>query len=115
MWSHTPPKCPNDVAALCPNRRIFVVTLSFPNPSRSYDESRRRVRFVGHDGLNQIRFFLPVEILAGDLTSRSPTERDFLSAFDGMRKRIFEIAIKAYEARRRDTIELDPRSFGLPS
>lgn len=89
------------------------MTLSFPNPSRSYDEDRRRVRFVGHDGINQIRFYLPVEILAGDVVSGTPTERDFLSAFDSMRKRIFEIAQKVYETRKRDTIELDPRSFGM--
>lgn len=89
------------------------MTLSFPNPSRSYDERRRCVRFVGHDGLMQIRFFLPVEILVEDHSSRTPTERDYLSAFDGMRKRIFEIARKSYESRRRDMIELDPRGFGL--
>jgi hypothetical protein len=88
------------------------VTLSFPNPSRSYDESRRRVRFLGHDGMMQIRFFLPVEILAHDLSSRTPSETDYLVAFDGMRKRIFEIARKAYEAKRRDMIELEPSSFG---
>ena len=89
------------------------MTLSVPNPSRSYDESRRRVRFVGHDGLMQIRFFVPVVILAEDLVSRTPTESDYLSAFDGMRKRIFEIARKTYDSRQRDTIELDPRSFGV--
>jgi hypothetical protein len=94
-------------------RRAERLTLSFPNPSRSYDESRRRVGFVGHDGLAQIRFFLPVAILSKDLSARTPTEKDYLSAFDGMRKRIFEIARKAYESRRRDMIELDPRSFGL--
>lgn len=91
------------------------MTLSFPNPARSYDESRRRVRFLGHDGLMQIRFFLPVEILAADLSSRTPTEADYLSAFDGMRKRIFEIAQKAYASKHRDMIELDPRSFGRPA
>ena len=88
------------------------MTLSFPNPSRSYDESRHRVRFVGHDGLMQINFFLPVSILADDLSVRLPTETDYLSAFDGMRKDIFEVARKAYESRRRNMIELDQTSFG---
>jgi hypothetical protein len=88
------------------------MTLSFPNPSRSYDEGRHRVRFVGHDGLMQIRFFLPVSILTDDLSVRIPTETDYLSAFDGMRKRIFEVARKAYESRRRDMIELDHANFG---
>jgi hypothetical protein len=88
------------------------MTLSFPNPSRSYDESRHSVRFVGHDGLTQIRFFLPVSILADDLIARMPTETDYLSAFDGKRKDIFEVARKAYESRRKDMIELDQTSFG---
>ncbi len=88
------------------------MSLSFPNPARNYDESRRRVGFVGHDGLAQIRFFLPVEILAEDLASRTPTERDYLAAFDGMRKRIFEVALKAYNSRKSNMIELDPQSFG---
>ena len=41
-----------------------------------------------------------------------PTETDYLSAFDGKRKDIFEVARKAYESRRRDMIELDQTSFG---
>lgn len=88
------------------------MTIAFPNPSRSYDERRHSVRFVGHDGLMQIRFFLPVSILADDLSVRMPTEVDYLSAFDGMRKRIFDVARKAYESRRRDMIELDQTNFG---
>ncbi|MCF3638550.1 DUF1488 domain-containing protein [Rhizobium sp. TRM95111] len=88
------------------------MTLSFPNPARSYDESKRRVRFVGHDGMFEIRFFLPVDVFAGDISPRNGTERDYLSAFDRMRQRILETARKAYAANRRDTIELDARSFG---
>lgn len=91
------------------------MTLSFPNPSRSYDEIRRRIHFVGHDGLAQIRFFLPVEILADVSSSTSPTEQDYLFAFDGMRKRILEIANTTYKSRGQNMIELDPRSFGFAS
>lgn len=87
------------------------MTLTFPNPARSYDETKRRVRFLGHDGLFQISFFLPIEILTVGLSSRSPTERDYLSAFDSMRNHILEIAQKAYASQRRNMIELDPKSF----
>jgi hypothetical protein len=40
------------------------LTLAFPNPSRSFDEVRNAVRFIGHDGMFQIRFFVE----AGALT-----------------------------------------------
>lgn len=87
------------------------MTLTFPNPARNYDETKRCVRFLGHDGLFQINFLLPVEILAVAVSSRTATEGDYLSAFDTMRKRILEIAEKAYAMKRRSMIELDPKSF----
>jgi len=39
------------------------MTLAFPNPSRSFDETRNAVRFVGHDGMFQIRFFVETGVL----------------------------------------------------
>ena len=35
-----------------------VMTLAFPNPSRSFDEVRNAVRFIGHDGMFQVRFLV---------------------------------------------------------
>ena len=34
------------------------MTLNFPNPTRSYDEKRKAVRFVGHDGMFEVPFFI---------------------------------------------------------
>ena len=33
-----------------------TMTLGFPNPSRSFDEVRNAVRFIGHDGMFEVPF-----------------------------------------------------------
>ncbi len=39
------------------------MTLNFPNPTRSYDERRKAVHFVGHDGVFEIPFFIEADAL----------------------------------------------------
>ena len=87
------------------------MALSFPNSARSYDETKQRVRFVGHDGMFEIRFFAPVEILATGLSSRTAREADYLDAFDKMRPHLLDVAQKAYAASRSNSITLDPQNF----
>lgn len=48
------------------------MTLAFPNSSRSFDEVRNAVRFMGHDGMFQIRFFIE----AGALTRSDAAKRE---------------------------------------
>jgi hypothetical protein len=87
------------------------VTLSFPNPTRAYDETRGQIRFMGHDGLNQVLFLLPVAAFdRAGVTGRK--ERDYLLAFDRLRERILNTAREAYRSKRRNTIELDLSAFG---
>ena len=52
--------------------RTPLMALSFPNPSRSFDESRKGVRFVGHDGVFEVPFFIEADALAkaGGTTAR---------------------------------------------
>ena len=40
------------------------MTLEFLNPSRSFDEVRNAIRFIGHDGMFEVPFFVEVEALA---------------------------------------------------
>ncbi|MDH4414938.1 MAG: DUF1488 family protein [Rhizobium sp.] len=87
------------------------MTLAFPNPTRAYDETRGLIRFIGHDGLNQVLFLLPVAVFDRAGTS-SRKERDYLLAFDRLRERILAAARDAYQSRRRHTIELDLDAFG---
>jgi hypothetical protein len=57
------------------------MSLAFPNPSRSYDEARRGVRFSGHDGMFEISFFVEAAVLAG--ASRGPlSEQQYLQALE---------------------------------
>ncbi|MDZ7875143.1 MAG: DUF1488 family protein [Rhizobium sp.] len=90
------------------------MTLSFPNPTRTYDETRGLIRFVGHDGLNQVLFLLPVALFDREGATSRRKERDYLLAFDRLRERILTTARQAYQSRRRHTIELDLSAFGSP-
>lgn len=88
------------------------MTLSFPNPTRTYDETRSLIRFIGHDGLNQILFLLPIAVFDREGVPGRRKERDYLLAFDRLRDRILTTARQAYQSRRRHTIELDLSEFG---
>jgi len=90
------------------------MTLAFLNPSRSYDETRRAVRFLGHDGMFEIRFFVEVDVFAGkDSVSHGdrPSEAASLSAFDTSIDAIHHVAKKAYAKNRRDIYTLTVDDF----
>ena len=71
------------------------MALTFPNTSRSYDETARRVRFLGHDGMFEVKFFVEIGALP-KIVSRAPSEADCLAAFDAARSSVHDIARKAY-------------------
>lgn len=76
------------------------MVLSFPNQSRSFDATRRRVRFWGYDSTIEISFFLE----AGALQKLNPMIKDaeagFLRAFDAALERIHEVADTVYKRDR---------------
>ena len=70
------------------------MTLEFPNRSRSFDESRNAIRFIGHDGMFEVHFF--VEAAALVEPGRSDlSQTDFLTAFDAARGSIHDVAREA--------------------
>lgn len=86
------------------------MTLAFPNPSRSYDEARRGIRFSGHDGMFEISFFVEAAVLAG--ASRAPlSEQQYLQAFDAMRNSIQSVAREMYANHRHPTNTLTTDDF----
>ena len=87
------------------------MTLSFPNQARSYDEEKRRIRFLGHDGMFEVRFFVPAEMLASDLSLRTAKASDYLAEFDALRPRIQDAAGRAYKTTRGNMIVLDNQKF----
>jgi hypothetical protein len=50
------------------------MALSFPNSARSYDEAHARIRFLGHDGMFEVRFYVLAEVLAGGHPQRTLRE-----------------------------------------
>ena len=72
------------------------MSLSFPNPSRSYDPDWRRIRFWGHDSAMEVRFFLEVDAIFVLYPRTTNTEAGILAAFDAAREYIFAAAAKVY-------------------
>jgi hypothetical protein len=79
------------------------VTISFPNPSRSFDVNRNGVRFVGHDGVFEIPFIVMASALTRALTGPSQDseeavagETEYLAGFDALRDVIQNAARTAY-------------------
>ena len=88
------------------------MALNFPNPSRSYDPDRRRIRFWGHDDAMEVPFFLEEEVLFKLYPRTRNAEAAMLESFDLGRERIFEVAHRAYRpGDRRAFYVLTARDF----
>ena len=70
--------------------------LSFPNQSRSFDESKSRVCFWGYDSTIEVSFFVETDALKRLCPKMSDVEAGCLQAFDTVRKKIHEVANKIY-------------------
>jgi hypothetical protein len=70
--------------------------VSFPNHSRSYDSTRRAVRFWGYDSAMEVSFFIDEDALTRIQPGISLDEPGFLSAFDTNRDLICAAAAKIY-------------------
>jgi hypothetical protein len=91
-----------------------VMTLAFPNPSRSFDEVRNAVRFTGHDGMFEVRFFVEAGALAKsdtELRRTGASESKCLAAFDALRTSIHNVAREAYSHGRRNSYTLTAADF----
>lgn len=86
------------------------MTLLFPNTSRSFDDVRKVVRFLGYDGMFEVRFFVEAAALAK--TSTGMSETDYLKAFDAARPNIQEAATRLYHPRRGTTYTLTAADLG---
>jgi hypothetical protein len=71
--------------------------LEFPNPTRSFDEARNAVRFVGYENMVPIAFFVEVEALL-KLGASSASEAECLAAFDASLKLMHDTARKAHSS-----------------
>ena len=72
------------------------MSLTFPNPSRSFDASAERVRFWGYDRTIEVSFFVEAEALKRLCPDMDAVEAGFLKAFDETRGQILEVADRIY-------------------
>jgi hypothetical protein len=87
-------------------KKATNMAISFPNRSRSYDATRRAVRFWGHDRSMESSFFVTADALSRIQPNLRLDAVDLLQAFDINRDRIYDIAAKVYARGRRGSYDL---------
>ena len=87
------------------------MALNFPNRSRSFDATRRAVRFWGHDSAMEASFFVTEDALKRVQPDMRFTEIGLLSAFDANRELIYATATKVYTRGRRGSYDLISADF----
>jgi hypothetical protein len=87
------------------------MALRFPNQSRSYDATRRAIRFWGYDSAMEASFFMDVEALKQIQPDMRFDETGLLSAFDSNRDLIYATAAKVYGRGHKGSYDLIPADF----
>jgi Protein of unknown function (DUF1488) len=87
------------------------MTLRFLNQSRSFDATRRAVRFWGHDSAMEAAFFVMEEALKRIQPRMRFDEIGLLDAFDSNRELIYAAAAKVYARGRRGSYDLNGSDF----
>lgn len=72
-------------------------TLRFPNQSRSFDDTKKRVRFWGYDNAIEISFFVEAGALLKLRPEMDGDEVGCLEAFDATRDQILTVADTLYK------------------
>ena len=89
----------------------FDHVIDFPNHSRSYDATRRAVRFWGHDSAIEASFFISEDALRRIQPNARLDESGFLNAFDSNRDLICAAAARIYVRGSRGSYDLVAASF----
>jgi hypothetical protein len=87
------------------------MALSFPNRSRSFDATRRAVRFWGYDSAMEASFFVGGEALRHIAPEMQLNEAGFLEVFDSNRDLICAAAAKVYRRGRKGSYDLTLNDF----
>jgi hypothetical protein len=93
------------------NRDGEAMALNFPNRSRSYDSTRRAVRFWGHDSAMETSFFVTEDALKRIQPDMAFDEAGALQAFDVNRPFIHAAAVKVYTRGRKGSYDLVSSDF----
>ena len=87
------------------------MTLSFPNQSRSFDATRRAVRFWGHDSAMEASFYVSGDALKRIHPGMQFDEAGLLGAFDANRELIYAAATKVYKRGHKGSYDLIEADF----
>lgn len=87
-----------------------AVTLSFPNRTRSFDEVRNAVRFIGYDNLSEVLFFIEVAALSKPVDG-GYSQAECLRAFDDACGMIHDVARKVYSGKKATCYVLKTTDF----
>lgn len=87
------------------------MALSFPNDSRSYDATRRAVRFWGYDSAMESSFFLTEEAMKRVQPGVALQEATALRVFDNNRQLIYAAAAKVFARGRKGSYDLTAGDF----
>lgn len=87
------------------------MALRFPNASRSYDITRRAVRFWGHDSAMEVSFFVSERALNYIGADTRFDEASLLAAFDANRDLICATAAQVYARGRKGSYDLSTADF----
>jgi len=85
--------------------------IDFPNHSRSYDQTRRAVRFWGHDSAIEASFYIEADALRRIQPDVRPDESGLLDAFDTNRDLICAAAARLYVRGSRGSYDLVAANF----
>ena len=85
--------------------------IEFPNHSRSYDHTRRAVRFWGYDSAIEASFFIDEGALKRIQPDTGSSESGYLNAFDSNRDRICAAAARMYVRGSRGSYDLVAANF----
>jgi hypothetical protein len=87
------------------------MALNFPNQSRSFDATRRAVRFWGHDSAMEASFYVTEDALKRIAPNMRFDEVGLLGAFDANRELIYAAASKVYARGRKGSYDLVSADF----
>jgi hypothetical protein len=85
--------------------------IDFPNHSRSYDATRRAVRFWGYDSAIEASFFIDEAALRRIEPDACADEPGFLGVFDSNRDLICAAAARVYVRGSRGSYDLVAANF----
>jgi hypothetical protein len=88
-----------------------MTMIDFPNHSRSYDHTRRAVRFWGYDSAIEASFYVSEEALTRMQPGIPLDESACLSAFDANRDKICAAAARVYVRGSRGSYDLGAANF----